>query len=55
VAVHEVTHAVQFGAVVGDRSRIGANAVLAPGTILTSDSIVPRLASIDQDDGGSPR
>jgi bifunctional N-acetylglucosamine-1-phosphate-uridyltransferase/glucosamine-1-phosphate-acetyltransferase GlmU-like protein len=39
----------KFGALVGDRSRIGANAVLAPGTILAPDSIVPRLALVDQD------
>lgn len=41
----------KFGALVGDRSRIGANAVLAPGTILAPDSIVARLALVDQDDG----
>jgi len=39
----------KFGALVGDRSRIGANAVLAPGTILKPDSIVARLALVDQD------
>ena len=38
----------KFGALVGDRSRIGANAVLSPGTILPPDSIVPRLALVDQ-------
>lgn len=41
----------KFGALMGDRSRIGANAVLAPGTILAPDSIVARLVLIDQDDG----
>jgi bifunctional N-acetylglucosamine-1-phosphate-uridyltransferase/glucosamine-1-phosphate-acetyltransferase GlmU-like protein len=39
----------KFGALVGDRSRIGANAVLAPGTILEPDSVVARLALVDQD------
>jgi UDP-N-acetylglucosamine diphosphorylase / glucose-1-phosphate thymidylyltransferase / UDP-N-acetylgalactosamine diphosphorylase / glucosamine-1-phosphate N-acetyltransferase / galactosamine-1-phosphate N-acetyltransferase len=41
--------AEKFGALVGDRSRIGANAVLAPGTILEPDSVVDRLALIDQE------
>ena len=39
----------KFGALVVDRSRIGANAVLAPGTVLEPDSIVARLALVDQD------
>jgi bifunctional N-acetylglucosamine-1-phosphate-uridyltransferase/glucosamine-1-phosphate-acetyltransferase GlmU-like protein len=39
----------KFGALVGDRSRVGANAVLAPGTVLEPDSIVARLALVDQD------
>jgi NDP-sugar pyrophosphorylase family protein len=39
----------KFGALVGDRSRVGANAVLAPGTILEPGSIVARLALVDQD------
>jgi bifunctional N-acetylglucosamine-1-phosphate-uridyltransferase/glucosamine-1-phosphate-acetyltransferase GlmU-like protein len=45
----------KFGALVGDRSRIGANAVLAPGTILEPDSIVARSALIDQDEDRLPR
>ncbi len=45
----------KFGALIGDRSRIGANAVLAPGTILAPGSIVPRLALVDQDDGPPAR
>jgi bifunctional N-acetylglucosamine-1-phosphate-uridyltransferase/glucosamine-1-phosphate-acetyltransferase GlmU-like protein len=45
----------KFGALVGDRSRIGANAVLAPGTILEPGSIVARLALVDQDDEPPPR
>lgn len=38
----------KFGALVGDGCRIGANAVLAPGTILARGSVVPRLTLIDQ-------
>ena len=38
----------KFGAVVGDHSRIGANAVLSPGTILQAKSIVKRLELIEQ-------
>jgi len=38
----------KFGALVGDNSRIGANGVLSPGTILEKDSIVKRLELIEQ-------
>jgi bifunctional N-acetylglucosamine-1-phosphate-uridyltransferase/glucosamine-1-phosphate-acetyltransferase GlmU-like protein len=38
----------KFGALVGDGCRIGANAVLAPGTILPRGAVVPRLTLIDQ-------
>jgi len=38
----------KFGSLIGDGCRIGANAVLAPGTILTPATVVPRLALIDQ-------
>jgi NDP-sugar pyrophosphorylase family protein len=38
----------RFGALVGDGSRIGANAVLAPGTLLRPNSIVGRLELVDQ-------
>ncbi|WP_198148170.1 LbetaH domain-containing protein [Elstera litoralis] len=38
----------KFGAVVGAHSCIGANAVLAPGTIIFPDTNVERLALIDQ-------
>jgi NDP-sugar pyrophosphorylase family protein len=38
----------KFGSLVGDNSKIGANAVLSPGTVLTKDSIVKRLALIEQ-------
>jgi NDP-sugar pyrophosphorylase family protein len=42
------TKATKFGALVGDHSRIGANAVLSPGTILSVKAIVKRLELIDQ-------
>ncbi|MCJ7716448.1 MAG: hypothetical protein MUO54_08010 [Anaerolineales bacterium] len=42
------TQAIKFGALVGDRTKIGANAVLSPGTILVANSVVPRLQLIEQ-------
>ena len=41
----------KFGALIGDRCRIGANAVLSPGTILAPGTVVPRLALVDQSRG----
>jgi NDP-sugar pyrophosphorylase family protein len=38
----------KFGSLVGDNSRIGANAVLSPGTILECNSIVRRLELVEQ-------
>ena len=38
----------KFGALVGDNSRIGANGVLSPGTILTKNAIVKRLELVEQ-------
>lgn len=38
----------KFGALVGDHSKIGANAVLSPGTLLKKGSIVRRLELIEQ-------
>ncbi len=38
----------KFGALVGDHSRIGANSVLSPGTILKKKSIVKRLELVEQ-------
>ena len=38
----------KFGSLIGDGCRIGANAVLAPGTILKAAAVVPRLALVDQ-------
>ena len=42
------TKSIKFGALVGDDSKIGANAVLSPGTILEKKSIVKRLELIEQ-------
>lgn len=39
----------KFGALVGDGCRIGANAVLSPGTLLKSNTIVKRLELVEQD------
>lgn len=38
----------KFGALVGDSTKVGANAVLSPGTILPSKSIVKRLELVEQ-------
>ncbi|HEY8937214.1 MAG TPA: LpxA family transferase [Cyclobacteriaceae bacterium] len=38
----------KFGALVGDHTKIGANAVLSPGTLLLPKSIVKRLELIEQ-------
>lgn len=43
-----LTGATKFGALVGDHTKVGANAVLSPGTILTPNSIVKRLELVDQ-------
>lgn len=42
------TNSEKFGSLVGDDSKIGANAVLSPGTILDKKSIVKRLELIEQ-------
>jgi NDP-sugar pyrophosphorylase family protein len=42
------TGSEKFGALVGDHSKIGANAVLSPGTILKPLSVVKRLELIEQ-------
>ncbi len=39
---------IKFGALVGDHTKIGANAVLSPGTVLAKNSIVKRLELVDQ-------
>lgn len=38
----------KFGALIGDNTKIGANAVLSPGTVLATNSIVKRLELINQ-------
>lgn len=42
------TRVEKFGALVGDGCKIGANAVLSPGTILSPETAVARLQLIDQ-------
>jgi NDP-sugar pyrophosphorylase family protein len=42
------TEVQKFGAMVGDHCRIGANAVLSPGTMLGKNAIVKRLELIEQ-------
>ncbi len=42
------TGVTKFGALVGDDTRIGANAVLSPGTVLPVGSIVKRLELVEQ-------
>ncbi|MFK7856238.1 MAG: hypothetical protein AB8B79_19130 [Granulosicoccus sp.] len=42
------TGTLKFGALIGDGCLIGANAVLAPGTILECNTVIPRLALVDQ-------
>tara|TARA_R110002020_G_scaffold445961_1_gene657948 strand:- start:20691 stop:21308 length:618 start_codon:yes stop_codon:yes gene_type:complete len=44
----------KFGALIGDHSKIGANAVLSPGTLLGMNSIVGRLQLVDQQANTSP-
>ena len=45
---HVHTGHEKFGSLVGDGCRIGANAVLSPGSILARGAVVTRLALIDQ-------
>lgn len=42
------THVQKFGAVIGDNTKIGANAVTSPGSILKKSSVVHRLELIEQ-------
>jgi UDP-N-acetylglucosamine diphosphorylase / glucose-1-phosphate thymidylyltransferase / UDP-N-acetylgalactosamine diphosphorylase / glucosamine-1-phosphate N-acetyltransferase / galactosamine-1-phosphate N-acetyltransferase len=51
VKIHNTIYRIdsmKFGAIIGDNTKIGANAVLSPGTILPKHSIVRRLELIDQ-------
>jgi NDP-sugar pyrophosphorylase family protein len=42
------TNCTRFGSLIGDHCRIGANAVLSPGTLLKTNGIVERLSLLDQ-------
>jgi len=42
------TGATKFGAIVGNGCRIGANAVLSPGTLLLPAAVVKRLELVEQ-------
>ena len=42
------TGVLKFGALVGDHSRIGANAVISPGAILSPNTIIRRGEAVDQ-------
>ncbi|MEA1784635.1 LpxA family transferase [Arenibacter sp. GZD96] len=43
-----VTGVSKFGALVGDHCKIGANAVLSPGTVLAKNKIIRRLELVEQ-------
>lgn len=49
------TECSKFGSIIGDHSRIGANAVLSPGTLLEPHSIVPRLTLVQQTELGNTK
>ena len=42
------TKTLKFGSLIGDCSKIGANAVLSPGTLLPKNTVVKRLELIEQ-------
>jgi bifunctional N-acetylglucosamine-1-phosphate-uridyltransferase/glucosamine-1-phosphate-acetyltransferase GlmU-like protein len=42
------SHVEKFGSLIGDGCKIGANAVLSPGTLLPANSIVARLHLVEQ-------
>ncbi len=46
--ISESTEVDKFGAIVGDQCKIGANAVLSPGTVLVPNTVVKRLELIEQ-------
>lgn len=46
--VAETLPVTKFGSIVGDHSKIGANAVLSPGTVLPQKSVVGRLELVEQ-------
>jgi NDP-sugar pyrophosphorylase family protein len=46
---YQISGTSKFGGLIGDHSRIGANAVCSPGTVLAPRAIVKRLELIEQD------
>ena len=53
VSIHGKTHPTdveKFGSLIGDHTKVGANAVLSPGTILEPQTVVRRLELVDQAD-----
>jgi UDP-N-acetylglucosamine diphosphorylase / glucose-1-phosphate thymidylyltransferase / UDP-N-acetylgalactosamine diphosphorylase / glucosamine-1-phosphate N-acetyltransferase / galactosamine-1-phosphate N-acetyltransferase len=42
------TESTKFGSLIGDYTKIGANAVLSPGTLLPASSVVKRLDLVEQ-------
>ncbi|NCU37705.1 LpxA family transferase [Candidatus Saccharibacteria bacterium] len=42
------TGVTKFGALIGDGTKVGANAVTSPGTILAKNSVVKRLELVEQ-------
>jgi NDP-sugar pyrophosphorylase family protein len=46
------TGVTKLGALIGDHARIGANAVLSPGTVLPRHAIVARASLVEQDPEG---
>lgn len=44
----------KFGALIGDNTRVGANAVVAPGAVINNNSILPRLSLFDQSPTARP-
>lgn len=42
------TGVTKFGALIGDGTKIGANAVTSPGTVLAKNSVVKRLELVEQ-------
>ena len=46
---YQISGTKKFGGLIGDHSRIGANAVCSPGTVLARHAIVRRLELVEQD------
>jgi len=52
-AALQSTGVQKFGALIGDRARLGANAVAAPGTLLLPGTVVRRLQLVDHEQTSS--